>query len=71
MRILAAKNGVQSRDVALPDECVEVVGDGHEIRFGWQPVFRMPPVGLREDAQLPRLDEAGDLFLHVPEVARG
>ncbi len=71
MRVLATKDGVQSRDIALPHECVQVMCDRHQVCFGGQPVFRMTPVSLGEDTQLPGLDEAGDLLLHVAEIARG
>jgi hypothetical protein len=33
VRILAAENGVQDGDVALPGERLEVVRNRHEIRF--------------------------------------
>jgi hypothetical protein len=69
VRILATEDRVQSRDVTLPDERVQVVCNSHQVRFRRQFVGRMTPVRLREDAELAGFDEVGDLLLHIAEVA--
>ena len=69
VRVLAAEDRVQAGNVALPFERVEIVRDGHQVRFGRQLVLGMTPVGAREDAELAGFDEIRDLLLHVAEVA--
>ena len=71
VRILAAEDGVQARDVALPGQCLEIMRYRHQVGCRWQLVRRVSPVGLGEDAELAGLDEVLELFLHVGEVAGG
>jgi hypothetical protein len=70
MRVLAAEDRVQCHGVALPDQCIKIVGDGHQVGLGRQAIGRMAPVAVAEDAELSAVDEALEFLLHVGEVAR-
>ena len=61
VRVLAAEDRVQLRDVALPGERVEVVRDRHQVRLRRQLVGRVTPVAVGEDAELARLRRSPSL----------
>ena len=69
VRVLATEDRMQSRDVTLPDEGIEVVRDRHQVRFRRQPVLRVAPVSLRKNSELTLLDEVRDFLLYVREIA--
>ena len=71
VRVLATENSQYLGDVALPAERFQVMRYGHQVCLGRQLVGRVTPIGFGENAQLTRLDEVSDLFLHVGEVAGG
>ncbi len=50
MRILAAKDGMQFDNIALPRQCLKIVRYGHQICLGRQLVGRVTPVGVAKDA---------------------
>ena len=69
MRILAAKDGLQPDDLALPFQCVQIVRHGHEIRFRRQRIAGIAPVGVGEQAELPGRHQLADARLYLGEVA--
>ena len=69
VRILAAEDGLQLRDLALPRERIEIMRHRHEVRLRRQLVERVAPVGVGENAELPRFDQLLDATLHVGEIA--
>ena len=69
MRILAAENGMQSGDVTLPRQRIEIMRKRHEIRLRRQLVGWVPPIAVGEDPQLPGFDECLQPRLIVGEIA--
>jgi hypothetical protein len=67
---LAAEDGVQLDRLALPDQCVQVVRQRHQVGLGRQLVAGVAPVAVGEDAELPAVDELPEALLRVVEVAR-
>ena len=57
VRILAAEDGQQLCDLALPGERIEIMRNGHEVGFRRQFVERAAPVGIGENAELSRFHQ--------------
>ena len=69
MRVLAAEDGVDLHHLALPGERFEIMRHRHQIGFRRQLVEGIAPIAVREDAELPALDEVLQLLLRVGEIA--
>ena len=68
VRVLAAEHGVHLDELALPVERLEIVRDGHQVRFRRQSIGRMAPVGVGKRPQLSAVDERLDAIANPGEV---
>jgi hypothetical protein len=68
MRVLAAEDGVDLDEAALPVERFQIVRDGHEIGLRRQLVGRMTPIGIREGPELAALDKGLHAVAHAGKI---
>ena len=68
MGILAAENGMNLDEAALPVERFEIVRQRHQIGLGRQLVSRMPPIGIGERAELATLHESLNAIAHTGKI---
>ncbi len=70
VRVLAAEDRVDLDPLLLQVERLEVMRDGHQVRFRRQQIGRIAPVAVHERAELAAFDELAQPRLDVAEIAR-
>ena len=57
MGILAAEHSVNADEVPLEFQSFQIMGYGHQVRFGRQPIGGMSPISAGEETELAAFDQ--------------
>ena len=71
MRVLAAQDGLDLDDVALPVQRFQVVGRRQQVDLGGQLVGCVAPVGVGEQGKLAAVHDGLEAILDILEIAGG